>query len=52
MKAHCHLNEVGRRLVRDRSQATLTVQRRKEAEKKTRKTEAVRVIVVHQALGD
>jgi len=38
---------------RDRSEATLTVQRSEEAEKKPKKrTEAVRVIRVHQALGD
>lgn len=50
MKAHCHLFEGGGRLS-GRSETTLTVQRREEDNKKPKKrTEAVRVIMVHQAL--
>lgn len=50
MRAHCHLFEGGGRLS-NRSETTLTVQRREEDDKKPKKrTEAVRVIMVYQAL--
>lgn len=53
IKSYCPQKKLAEDCQRDRSEAILTVQRREEAEKKPKKrTEALRVSMVQQALGD